>query len=151
MSATYILNYKCGCARISFSYRLCRRAVFVFFRGKFWECAYTRPSQVQVSLLRCWTCNRRGMWAWGSHGQIAVGQEVREIWRSWSWAEGMELGLFAWQWEIPSGSLSKSRPSVLHSSKSYIKLLLVSCMQGALHWKQIQSSIFTFLRFFYMD
>lgn len=47
----------------------------------------------------------------------------------------MELGLLAWQWEIPSGFLSKSRPSPQHRSKSYIMLSLVSYMEGALHWK----------------
>lgn len=89
------------------------------------------------------------MVAQGSHSQIAVGQEVREILRSWSMEEATELGLFTWQWEIPSGFQSKRSPSAQRSSKNYITLWLVDYMQRMLHWKhQNRSFVASFLFFF---
>lgn len=61
-------------------------------------------------------CEGRGL-----HRRIAVGQEVRKVWRSRSGEEAMELGLFAWQWEIPSGSRSKKK-SLSQAQRSSKKL-----------------------------
>lgn len=82
-------------------------------------------TQCPLTSLLSWSLlNTQQVWALGSHSHIAVGQEVRETWRSWSGDQAVELGLFAWQWEIPSGSESKRRPSAQHSYKNYIILWL---------------------------